>query len=122
GIRVAAAAVTVGAGLGSDAVLDPAISASVDGGALELAPDTDDGFLTSLLPAGGVTVRFDLSVSWSRRGGVQISGGADLRATLAVHASVGPFRVDLVELALVPTGDAMALAATLTGAVVLGPF
>jgi hypothetical protein len=122
GIRVEAAALSVGAGLGSDALLDPAVAASVAGGVLELAPDTDDGFLTSLLPSGGATVRFDLSVSWSGRGGVEISGGADLRATIAVHASVGPFRIDQIDVALEPSGDAMALAATLTGAVVLGPF
>jgi hypothetical protein len=122
GIRVAAASVTVGAGLAGETPLDPAVAASVAGGVLELAPDTDDGFLASIVPSSGVQVRFDLGISWSPRGGVRLTGGADLRATIPLHASIGPFRVDEVDLALEPDGDALALAATVVGAVVLGPF
>ncbi len=122
GIRVTAATVTLGAGIGAEEVLDPAVAASVAGGVLELAPETDDGFLTSVVPASGVQVRFDLGVSWSPRGGVRLTGGADLRASIAVHTSIGPFRVDEVDLAVDPDGDALALAATVVGAVVLGPF
>jgi hypothetical protein len=122
GIRVEAAAVAVGAAIGSGALLDPAVAASITGGALVLAPDTDDGFLASVLPADGVRTQFDLAVSWSRRGGVQFSGGAELRTTIRLHASIGPFRVDEVDLGLEPTQDALALSATAVGAVQLGPF
>jgi hypothetical protein len=81
-----------------------------------------DGFLQSILPAGGITTTVNLAITWSHRDGIRIRGGAGLRTSIDVHATAGPLRLETLHLALEPAADALVLAATVTGAATLGPF
>lgn len=122
GLRLDAASVSVGAGLGVGEALNPTFVAGMEDGRLTVAPARDDGFLAQILPAAGVTAVVNLAVSWSAADGVRIAGGVGLQTSIELHATVGPLRVDTLHLALEPVADALALAASVTGAATLGPF
>jgi hypothetical protein len=81
-----------------------------------------DGFLKSILPADGITTTVNLDVTCSPRDGIRINGKAGLRASITMHSTAGPLRLDTLNFGLEPTAQSIALAATLTGSVTLGPF
>lgn len=116
GLRLDAAAVSGGVGI------DPLVVARLDDGRIRVTPDRSDGFLASILPADGVNTKVDLEVTWSHSKGLRISGGVGLRASFPLHARVGPFAIDTLDLAVAGTGGGLATRATISGAVELGPF
>jgi hypothetical protein len=122
GLFVDAAAVTAGVGVTAGASLNPSLITGIEDGRVRVVPDRADGFLASILPADGITTTVNLDVSWSHRDGVRIHGGAGLRTSIVLHSTAGPLRLDTLNFALEPAADSIAMAATLTGAVTLGPF
>jgi hypothetical protein len=81
-----------------------------------------DGFLKSILPEGGLTTTVNLNVTWSHQEGIRINGGVGLHTSIGLNWAVGPLHVETINLALEPTAQSIALAATLTGSVTIGPF
>ena len=122
GLRLDAAGLTAGIGLGIGPMLNPTLTAGLQDGRLAVVPDRSDGFLATILPDGGVTAVVNLAISWSAVDGVCIDGGVGLQTSIGLHKTVGPLRFDTLSLSLEPTADAVALAATVTGAATLGPF
>ena len=122
GLRLDAAALIAGVGLGVGPVLNPTLTAGLQDGRLAVVPDRSDGFLATILPDGGITAVVNLAISWSAVDGVRIDGGVGLQTSIGLHKTVGPLRFDTLSLSLEPTADAVALAATVTGAATLGPF
>ena len=89
--------------------LDVDIHAAVDKARLVLNPGEADGFLSSVLPADGLVVEFDLGIGWSTSRGLYFAGSASLEADLPVH-------VDLLGVLLIETIH-LGLAAKDTGVV-----
>jgi hypothetical protein len=54
-----------------------------------IAPGDGDSFLSSVLPANGLTAKFDLGLTWSSGTGFAFNGAAGLDATLPVGISIG---------------------------------
>jgi hypothetical protein len=69
--------------------LDVALTLAASSGRLVIAPGDADGFLASLLPAGGLTAEFDAGLVVSSSGGIRLTGGAGLQTSRPVHLSLG---------------------------------
>jgi hypothetical protein len=122
GVTLDAAAVSAGVGVTVSGGVDPAILLGIEDGRLVVAPDQSDGFLAHILPKDGITTKVTLDISWSRRDGLRIHGGAGLTTTVGLHTSIGPLHLDTLDLGLLAASDGLALRATLDGAADLGPF
>lgn len=116
-----AAAVVAALGVNANGDVDPFVRAAIEDGRLHVAPDRGDGFLASILPADGVTATFATQLRWSRREGLRIDGEAGLRTTLALNRTLGPLRLDTLELVIGADGDELAASAALTATALIGP-
>ncbi len=95
--------------------------AGVQGGELVISLSDGDGFLSSVLPAGGLTANFDLTIGWSKNRGVFFTGSAGLETTLKLNLEIGPATVQAIRLRLQASGAGLELQAGLTAAVAIGP-
>ncbi len=82
-----------GARIGLDVALSEAraslaVSADVTKAVIVITAGNGDGFLSSILPAGGIQAKFDLGLEWSNERGLTFRGAGSLDATLAVGLSV----------------------------------
>jgi hypothetical protein len=60
-----------------------------------------DGFLSSVLPADGLAVEFDLGIGWSTTRGLYFAGSASLEADLPVHVGIlGVLLIETIHLGL----------------------
>ncbi|HSP36150.1 MAG TPA: DUF6603 domain-containing protein [Frankiaceae bacterium] len=83
-----------------------------------------DGFLSSVLP-GTAELDLDLGVRWSEADGLTFRGGAALALTIPVGLSVGPVRLDRLDVAVRPTPGTtptIALEGRIAGGISLGAF
>jgi hypothetical protein len=81
--------------------LDVDIHAAVDEARLVLNPGEADGFLSSVLPADGLAVEFDLGIGWSSTRGLYFAGSASLEADLPVHVDIlGVLLIETIHLGL----------------------
>lgn len=81
--------------------LDVDIQAAVDQARLVLNPGEADGFLSSVLPADGLAVEFDLGIGWSTTRGLYFAGSASLEADLPVHVDIlGVLLIETIHLGL----------------------
>src|SRR5205085_8668786 len=62
---------------------------SATGCSIVIAAGDGDSFLSSMLPANGLTAKFDLGLTWSSGTGFAFNGAAGLDATLPVEVSIG---------------------------------
>lgn len=81
-----------------------------------------DGFLASVLPAGGFQIPFDFLVGWTGERGLFFGGGAALETSIPIHAQFGPIAVDSAHLVLGATAGALNLDLGVTGSIELGPL
>ena len=122
GLTVDAAAVSAGAGATTQDGVDAAIVAGIEDGRILVTPDRSDGFLAQVFPGSGVTTAVTFDISWSRRDGLRIHGGAGLTTTIALHTSIGPLLLDTLDVGLLAGPAGLQLRATVNGAAALGPF
>ena len=71
----------------SEARASLAVSADVTKAVIVIAAGNGDGFLSSILPAGGLQAKFDLGLEWSNERGLTFRGAGSLDATLPVGLS-----------------------------------
>jgi hypothetical protein len=102
--------------------LDFKIELSLQGGQLTLALDGADGFLSSLLPSGGVRFDFDFGIGWSRSAGLYFTGGASLAVSFPLHCDLGPLELDTIYLALTAGGNGISVQVTVDANGTLGPI
>ena len=95
--------------------------AGVQGGELVVSLSDADGFLSDVMPAEGLTARFDLTIGWSKNRGVFLTGSAGLETTLALNLQVGPVTLQTIRLLLQASGAGLELQAGLTAALAIGP-
>ena len=98
------------------------VLAGLEKGKLTISTSQSDGFLSTILPADGINVNFDFSITWSSATGVHFDGGATLETSLAVNLSIGPFSIDTIHILLGLDGGDLQLALTVTGSGELGPI
>ena len=88
---------------------------------LEVAAGDGDGFISSVLPGGGMAVNFELGLSWSRLEGLALAGAPGLSVSLPISLSVAGVGLEDVELSVAAAaGGALSLAAGLTVTADLG--
>ena len=81
------------------------LTLAVSKAVLAVVPGDGDGFLQSVLPAGGLKADFDLGIVASSNGGLTIRGAAGLDATLPIGLSLGPLSVPTMHLGLLVGND-----------------
>jgi hypothetical protein len=101
---------------------DVALSAGVEGGVLTISLGEGDGFLHSVVPAGGLTLDFDLGIGWSHQRGLFITGAAGLETVLALHLTLGPVLLEAIRLAIRVDNEGLRAQAGVQMAVTLGPI
>lgn len=101
---------------------DAAIGIAMDGVRLAIAPGDGDGFLASILPAGGLDATIDLGAGWSSARGFHFRGSASLEAVWPIHRSIGPLALESVRLAIVAGEGGLRASARAAVALRLGPL
>ena len=91
GTRLELGAVEVEAGIEwtGPSEVSAVVGASATSSTLVLSPGDGDGFLSSILPQGGLAAKFNFGISWSSSSGFSFNGGAGLNTTLPVGLSIG---------------------------------
>ena len=90
-------------------------------GALIIAAGDGDGFLKSVLPAGGSRLDFDLGLAWSNEGGLTVKGGAGLDSTLPIRLSIGPLSIQSMHIGLRAQDADVEFECSTTAGLSLGP-
>jgi len=99
---------------------DAIVEAEGKQGALVVSLASADSFLGRFLPSS-TTVTFDLGVRWTSQGKLSLRGGAGLGLAVPLTVSLGPIRLDRLDLAF-QVAAAVAVQARLTGGLTLGPL
>ncbi len=116
-----------GARIGLDVALSEAraslaVSADVTKAVIVIAAGNGDGFLSSILPAGGIQAKFDLGLEWSNERGLTFRGAGSLDATLPVGLSVlDVFTIPTIHLGLYPSDAALLAEVSANVGLSLGP-
>jgi hypothetical protein len=119
---VEAESISFGAGVeASGGAFTPSFVAQLQGGHAALKADGADSFLASIVPSGGLDVKFDLGMRWSGAQGFSFEGSVTAEIDLPLHVAIGPFRIDDVHVGLLPSGAGLALEVSVAGGVALGP-
>lgn len=109
--------ITDGAGVTAEAIVE----GGVQDGNFVVDLGGADGFLSSILPRE-LSLRPDLDVQYSRATGVTFRGGAGLALTIPVDRSLGPARLDRLDLGFRIATTGVAVDGRLSGSATLGPF
>lgn len=121
GLDIDVSAISAGVGVVAGSVAEPSLHAAIEGGRIRVSPDREDGFLAAIVPEDGIEIDVDLSVEWSRRGGVRIRGGAGLKTTIPIHRKAGPLSLTALEVGIDATPQALRAKFALSGSATLGP-
>ena len=120
GARVEAKSIAVSVGaLVDNSKTDAVVRLELKGGRLTLKPE-DLPFLGSASD-DGLVVDADVDLSWSHHKGVQLGGRAELKISKTIDRSIGPVRIDLLEIGLAVGEGGLALSAGLNISVKIGP-
>ena len=102
--------------------IDFGFGASTRSSKLVVSGGDGDSFLADML-GEGLSIDFDLGLAWSKRGGLEFSGGAGFEVTIPIGRSLaGVFTVDSLELAMDLGPDHLRLDAGVVVGLALGPF
>ncbi|HEY2818958.1 MAG TPA: DUF6603 domain-containing protein, partial [Casimicrobiaceae bacterium] len=102
--------------------LSPSFAAKLTGGRAAIKPGESDSFLSSILPANGVELKFDLGVRWSASEGVTFEGSASAAIDFPLHFSIGPLRIDGLHVALSPSESGIGVETSFAASTSLGPL
>jgi hypothetical protein len=100
---------------------DGGVTITVQGVRLVVGASPGDGFLGAILPKNGFDASFDLTVTWTSDGGLQLSGSAALDLVLLLGLELGPIRLDAVQLGLRAGEAGLSFLATVSATLTLGP-
>jgi hypothetical protein len=106
----------------SEARASLAVSADVTKAAIVITAGNGDGFLSSVLPAGGIQAKFDLGLEWSNERGLTFRGAGSLDATIPVGLSIRDvLTVPTIHLGLYPADAALLAEVSANVGLSLGP-
>jgi hypothetical protein len=122
--RLEAKTAEAGVGVAGGTQTDPEVLASLRLGNAALVVDTGDadGFLKSLLPAGSLTLPFDVALGFSTRRGLYIAGSAGLETSIGLHLDLGPIALELLHVRFRAATEGLFLELSTTGSASLGPI
>jgi len=100
----------------------PSFAAKLSGGRAAIKPGESDSFVSSILPANGVELKFDLGLRWSAKGGMSFEGSASAAIDFPLHFSIGPLRIDGLHVALSPSEAGIGLETSFAASTSLGPL
>ena len=119
---VEAQSLSLGAGVQASAgSFVPSFVAKIGGGHASLTSDNADSFLASVLPAGGLDVKFDLGLRWSGAQGFSFEGSVAAAIDIPLHVALAGLQIDSVHVGLVPSDSGLALEISTAGGFSLGP-
>ena len=101
---------------------DVLIEVAVEDGAVVIDLSGADGFLSAILPDGGLRVPFDLLAGWSSTRGLYFEGGAGLAIDIPIDVELGPIKLQLLHLGFTISPDGLELEASGAVGAKLGPF
>ncbi|NMM31148.1 MAG: hypothetical protein HHJ10_08930 [Cellulomonas sp.] len=94
----------------------------ITGGTLRVGSANADGFVDSLLGGLDLEADLDLELGWAGDRGLYIGGNAGIGTTIGVHATVGPFTLDSIRLALTAGSTGLGIETSVSGHGTLGPI
>jgi hypothetical protein len=106
----------------SEAYASLAVSADVTKAVIVIAAGNGDGFLSEILPAGGLQAKGDLGLAWSSDKGLTLRGNAALEATVPVGLSFGGVTLSALTLALRPQAADVAAEVSASVLASIGPL
>lgn len=124
GVVVDATQLFLGVGAGGQTAggVDCFIEAGLIGARLLIETGQVDSFLAAILPANGIEVDFEVSVQWSKTGGVHFQASSGLDTTIGLHLSIGPISLESLHLRLATTSSGLQFDASVTATAQLGPI
>jgi hypothetical protein len=122
GLGIDVGSVDAGAGVAvSSGQLSALVSAGLTKGVLRLDTSHLDSFLASIIPIN-VTLDFDLTLGWSSAHGFFIEGNASPHFDIGLNATIGPFKLDTLHIALTLGKPDLPLEISFDGSAALGPL
>ncbi len=122
GLGLQVGSVTIGAGADvSSGQLSALASVGLSKGVFRVDTAHLDSFLASIIPID-VTLDFDLTFGWSSAHGLFIEGNASPHFDIGLNASLGPFRLDRLHIALTLGQPDLPFELSLDGSASLGPL
>ncbi len=109
GLQIGGASTTGGVRLDGAGGREVFTEFATEGGKIVINPAAGDadGFLASLLPAGGLNTPFDLRVGFSTTKGLYFGGAGGFEITIPTHLQVGPVEVQTAKIAIHPANGAI---------------
>ena len=105
GFQVDAKAISAEAGIGlANGTADASIIGTLTGLRVRMTGLGGDSFLADTVP-DKIALEFDLSLGWSLSKGLQLQGSFDPTIVIPIGETIGPIRVDALELSFPSTGD-----------------
>jgi hypothetical protein len=101
---------------------DVLVEVAVEDGAVVIDLSGADGFLSAILPDGGLRVPFDILAGWSSTRGLYFEGGAGLAIDIPIDVELGPIKLQLLHLGFTISPDGLVLEASGAVGAKLGPF
>ena len=98
------------------------IETEVSGGKITLVPTEADGFVSRLLPQGGLESNFDLGLGFSSRHGLYFRGSGGLEIKIPTHVKLGPIEFQALTIALKISSGEIPVTAGATIKANLGPL
>ena len=80
-----------------------------------------DGFLQKILPKDPITADVDIAFGWSIKKGFYFLGGR-LLVAIPVHVTLGPIKLDVIELGVEAEDDSIPVSVGVTAGLKLGPL
>lgn len=91
--------------------------------AFVLAAGDGDSFIAKVLPKDGITFDFDLGLAWSKRGGLQLSGGVGLEVRVPLDITLfNALTLYWIDLALALDAEGLTFEAGITASLNIGPI
>jgi hypothetical protein len=99
---------------------DFGVEAKVEQGKIVIDLAGADGFLTSILPAGGFAFDFDLGIGYTGKRGLYFTGSAGIETAIGLHTAIGPVMLETLYLA-VRAGATVELEISVAASAAIGP-
>lgn len=101
---------------------DVFVEAAIEDGEVRIDLGGADGFLSTILPDGALSISFDVLVGWSGSRGVYVEGGAGLAIDIPVDLELGPIKIQMLHLGFSIAAGGLELEASGAIGASLGPF
>ena len=80
--------------------LELRLGLSLNGLALVLGTQDQDGFLRKLIGEQEATISLPLTIQWSSQSGIAFTGGGGLSTSVVTHLEIGPVVIERIEIAI----------------------